>query len=84
MRRREGEGFLIGEDIEIEILEITHGRVKIGIKASAAYAITRKEVALTRQENVTASLSAAPENVAWLARRLAGFNPPNPPQPSGN
>lgn len=70
MRRRAGESFLIGGEIEIEILEVGPTRVKIGIVAPSELAITRKEVLLTRSENVTAARSAAPEMISWLSRRL--------------
>jgi carbon storage regulator CsrA len=71
MRRRAGEGVSIGPDIEIEILEVGPTRVKLGIVAPADLAITRKEVILTRSENVTASQAKAPETIAWLSRKLA-------------
>jgi carbon storage regulator len=70
MRRRAGESFLIGGEIEIEILEVGPTRVKIGIVAPPDLPITRKEVALTRSENVTAARSAAPEMISWLSRGL--------------
>jgi carbon storage regulator len=70
MRRRAGESLLIGDDIEIEILEVGHTRVKLGIVAPANRAITRKEVILTRTENVTAARNASPEMIAWLSRAL--------------
>lgn len=70
MRRRAGESFLIGGEIEIEILEVGPTRVKIGIVAPTNLAITRKEVALTRSENVTAARSSAPEVISWLSRGL--------------
>ena len=70
MRRRAGESLLIGDDIEIEILEIGPTRVKLGIVAPVSRTITRKEVILTRTENVTASRNASPEMIAWLSRRL--------------
>jgi len=70
MRRRAGESFLIGGEIEIEILEVGSTRVKIGIVAPANLAISRKEVALTRSENVTAARSSAPEVISWLSRGL--------------
>jgi carbon storage regulator len=71
MRRRAGEGFLIGQDIEIEILELSPTRVKIGIVAPDAVQILRKEVVLTRQENLTASRTAPPQTIAWLSRQLS-------------
>jgi len=70
MRRRAGEALLIGGEIEIEILEVGPTRVKLGIVAPANLAISRKEVALTRSENVTAARSAAPEVISWLSRGL--------------
>ena len=70
MRRRAGESFLIGADIEIEILEVGPTRVKIGIVAPAQLAISRKEVILTRAENMTASKGTEPAVIAWLSRKL--------------
>jgi len=70
MRRRAGESLLIGADIEIEILEVGPTRVKLGIVAPTDLPITRKEVILTRSENLTAARSTAPEMVAWLSRKL--------------
>jgi carbon storage regulator CsrA len=70
MRRRPGEGFQIGPEIEIEILEITPTRVKIGVKAPAALTITRNEVVRTREENLTASQPAPAELVVRLMQRL--------------
>ena len=71
MRRRAGEGLLIGNDIEIEILEVGPTRVKLGIVAPPDRAITRREVILTRSENVTASRNASPEVIAWLSSTLS-------------
>ena len=72
MRRRAGEVLLIGPDIELEILEIGATRVKIGITAPASCTIVRKEVALTREENLTASHAAPPQAIAWLSAKLSG------------
>lgn len=71
MRRRAGESLLIGGDIEIEILEVGPTRVKLGIIAPANLPISRKEVILTRSENLTASRSTAPEVINWLSRKLS-------------
>ena len=79
MRRRAGEGFLIGPDVEIEILEISPTRVKIGIVAPNALQIVRKEVLLTREENLAAAHNAAPQTIAWLSQKLS--KPSGPPQP---
>ena len=71
MRRRAGEGFQIGPDIEIEILEVSPTRVKIGIVAPGACLIVRKEVRLTREENLAASRHAPPQTIAWLSEKLS-------------
>jgi carbon storage regulator len=77
MRRRAGESLLIGGEIEIEILEVGPTRVKLGIVAPTQFAITRKEVILTRTENLTASKNTDPAVVAWLSRKLSSRNTPS-------
>ena len=42
--RKEDESFLIGDDIEIKIIETEDGRVKIGIEAPKSKRIVRKEI----------------------------------------
>ena len=42
--RKEGESFLIGDDIEITITKIADGNVKIGIEAPKEMIILRKEL----------------------------------------
>lgn len=74
MRRRAGESLLLGPDIEIEILEVGPTRVKLGITAPAHLAIARKEVLLTRDQNLTASQNQKPELIAWLSHKLAPRN----------
>ncbi|PWU03989.1 MAG: carbon storage regulator [Terriglobia bacterium] len=71
MRRRAGESVLIGAEIEIEILEVGPTRVKLGIVAPEQLAIARKEVVLTRAENLTASRASDPRVIAWLSGKLA-------------
>ena len=73
IRRRAGEGVLIGPDIEIEILEVSPTRVKIGIVAPDALQIARKEVVLTREENLAASRNAPPHAIAWRSEKLSKY-----------
>ena len=82
IRRRAGEGFLIGLDIEIEVLEVSPTRVKIGVVAPGALPIVRKEVLLTRQENLAASHNAAPHTIAWLSEKLGPVAQALPPASS--
>jgi carbon storage regulator len=55
IRRRAGESILIAGDIEIEILETTPTRVKLGIKAPKEVTVLRKEVRLTEDHNRAAA-----------------------------
>jgi len=55
MRRRAGESILIGEDVEIQIIQIAPSRIKIGITAPKSVPVTLKEVKLVREENVAAA-----------------------------
>ena len=55
IRRRLGETLIIGEDVEIEILETAGSSVKLGIRAPRNVAVIRKELLLTRRQNRAAS-----------------------------
>ena len=71
MRRRAGDAILIGDDIQIEVIEVSPNRVKLGIVAPAHMAVTRKEVVTTRQQNVAASQHVSGNNLSRLLRHLA-------------
>ncbi len=52
LTRKKGEGVIIGDDIEIEIVEIKGGTVRIGLTAPQDKKIYRQEVYLKiQQEN---------------------------------
>jgi carbon storage regulator len=51
IRRRPGETLVIGEDVEIEILDSSPSQVKLGIRAPKSVAVLRKEIQLTRDQN---------------------------------
>lgn len=70
MRRRAGESFMIGDDIEIEILEMGGARVKLGIVAPESIVIVRKEAKSTRDENLTAARRLNQNVLAELLSRL--------------
>ncbi len=56
LSRKAGEGFLIGDDITITIIEAKGGTIRIGIDAPKDKKIFRQEVYdRIRQENVEAS-----------------------------
>jgi len=75
MWRRAGESLLVGDGIEIEVLEAKSHRVKLGIVAPASVAIVRKETRITREENLAAALSADQGMIETLLRRLPGNAP---------
>jgi carbon storage regulator len=51
IRRRVGESFWIGEQVEIEILQIG-SQVKVGIRAPKGITVLRTEVKLIQEANV--------------------------------
>ena len=70
MRRRAGESILIGDDIEIQIIQIGPSRIKIGITAPKSVSVNMKEVSLVRQENLAAAQMASVEAVRSMLERL--------------
>ena len=63
LTRKEGEGFLIGDDITIKIVEIKGNNIRIGIEAPQDKKIYRQEVydRISRE-----NLEAAQWNIADL------------------
>lgn len=55
LRRRAGESVLIGDDIEIELLAISHQGAKIGIRAPKETIVLRKELKITQDQNAQAA-----------------------------
>lgn len=71
IRRRRGESIVIGEDIEIEILETSPTQVKLGISAPKDITVLRSEIRVTRDVNRAASAqTASPEKLTQLVEHL--------------
>ena len=70
VRRRAGESLLVGDSVEIEILEMSGGQVKLGIRAPREIAILRKEVRLTAEQNRMASQGISMDQMAILKKQL--------------
>ncbi len=70
IRRRAGETLLIGEEIEIEILETGSSQVKLGIRAPKHVIVLRKEIQITGQENVLAAKEKSGETLNSLLKTL--------------
>ena len=67
LRRRAGESLLIGDNIEIEVLETGAWGVKVGIRAPKEISILRKELQMTRAANCAAARDV---RIADLAKSL--------------
>ena len=72
VRRRQGESVLIGDDIEVVILEAGANRVKLGILAPREVLVFRKELELTREQNCVAATADAVA-LSRLASALGSF-----------
>jgi carbon storage regulator len=55
IRRRPGEALVIGDEIEVEILDSSPSKVKLGIRAPKSIAVMRKEIYVVGQQNQAAS-----------------------------
>jgi carbon storage regulator len=77
LRRRAGEAIVVGHDIEIEIVEISRARVKLGVRAPRNVPVMRREAVAVAEENRRASdmlSSYGPEGVEDVLRLLNSFS----------
>ncbi|MGJ5814634.1 carbon storage regulator [Paludibaculum fermentans] len=70
MQRREADTILIGDEIEIQILECARGHVKLGLVVPKRLAIVRGEIRQVSEQNRSAARGAGAELPTMLARRL--------------
>lgn len=63
LTRKPGESIIIGDNIEIKVLEVSDSRVKVGIDAPREVKVLRKEVISTIEENKEASLNTQIDDV---------------------
>jgi carbon storage regulator len=70
--RRVGEAVLIGDNVEIQVMEVSGSRVKLGIAAPRTLSILRKEVRLAREENQAAVQGSAGLSGGEIAALLGG------------
>ena len=71
IRRRPHEAVLIGDSIEIRIVELTGGKVTLGIVAPVDVLILREEIRIARQQNLAASRAATRETVRALLQGIS-------------
>lgn len=70
LSRRIGESMLIGDDIEIELLDISGNQVKLGIRAPREIPVLRRELVVTMRQNAIAA-ETVPSRL--LAHALRGM-----------
>ncbi len=75
LRRRCGESIVLGENIEIHVLEVAGNRVKLGIVAPRDVIVLRNELRLTEEFNRDASRSVRPGRIQSLAATLLKAQP---------
>lgn len=68
LTRKKGESLVLGNDIEVTVLEIRGDQVKLGIKAPRQVPVYRKEVYLQIQKENEAAASV--ENLEALKQLL--------------
>ncbi len=91
LARRVGESIMIGDQVEISVVDIKGDQVKLGIKAPAQVKVYRREVYAAIQEENRAAAAAAPQSLPQLEGLIPaapGGIPPAAPEgaspPTGN
>lgn len=59
LTRKEDESIMIGDDIEVKVLDLKESQVKLGIVAPKSVAVHRREVYLAIQAENTQAASTA-------------------------
>ena len=63
LARRIGESIMVGDQVEISVVDIKGDQVKLGIKAPTQVKVYRSEVYAAIQEENRAAAAAAPESL---------------------
>jgi carbon storage regulator len=71
LTRKQNQSIMIGDDIEISVLSITGGKVRIGVQAPREIPVFRTEVYREIREQSTAGGSSEREEVDEALRRLS-------------
>ena len=75
LARRIGESIMVGDQIEISVVDIKGDQVKLGIKAPSQVKVYRQEVYAAIQEENRAAAAASPQSLP----KLEGLIPPAAP-----
>lgn len=69
LTRKENESIMIGNDIEVKVLDLKDNQVKIGIVAPRAVTVHRREVYLAIQAENAQAAGASVESLSQLFPR---------------
>lgn len=70
LTRKKDEAIMIGGNIEIKILDIQDGKVKLGITAPREMSIYREEIYLEIQENNKQAVNVRSESIMQELNKL--------------
>jgi len=83
LARRIGESIMVGDQVEISVVDIKGDQVKLGIKAPPQVKVYRREVyAAIQQENLAAA-AAVPQTLPKLEELMGPEKKPSAPPASG-
>ena len=71
LQRKSGESLLIGEDIQVTVVSVEAGRVRLAIEAPRNLSILRSELLTAMEENRSAATGSSPP--AELLSFLSGM-----------
>ena len=77
LRRRPGESLLIGDEVEIQVLEAGSWGVKVGIHAPRGITILRKELRMVRESNLAAAREVEIGELAKAFQIFSGMDSHN-------
>ena len=70
LTRKEDESIMIGDDVEVKVLDLKDNQVKLGIVAPREVAVHRQEVYLAiQEENAKAASASAVDGLSDLLSR---------------
>jgi len=72
LSRKRNESIMIGDDIEVSVLAVAGGKVRMGIEAPRDIPVFRKEVYLEIQQQRLEAGTSAREEVDEALKRLSG------------
>ena len=84
LARRIGESIMIGDQVEISVVDIKGDQVKLGINAPSQVKVYRREVYTAIQEENRAAAANAPKSLPRIEGLLEKKTPPEGPPRGGS